>query len=32
MEPTTDKQPIKDPTDFLPLRGTDHIELYVGNA
>ncbi len=25
-------QPTKSETDFLPLKGTDHIELYVGNA
>ena len=25
-------QPIEAPTDFLPLRGTDHVEFFVGNA
>ncbi len=29
---TTSSQPIPQPTDFLPLQGTDYIELYVGNA
>jgi 4-hydroxyphenylpyruvate dioxygenase len=29
---TLDKPQTKTTTDFLPLNGTDHVELYVGNA
>lgn len=33
MEPTTLATPVTDTaTDFLPLQGTDYVELYVGNA
>ncbi|WP_213805039.1 4-hydroxyphenylpyruvate dioxygenase [Granulicella sp. dw_53] len=34
MSTTTRPDPLKPtlPTDFLPLKGTDHIEFYVGNA
>ncbi|MGB3616608.1 MAG: 4-hydroxyphenylpyruvate dioxygenase [Catalinimonas sp.] len=33
LTPTTSKQPQAAATvDFLPLLGTDHVELYVGNA
>lgn len=33
MEPTTLATPVTNTaTDFLPLQGTDYVELYVGNA
>jgi len=32
METLTTSQKMKQAQDFLPINGTDHIELYVGNA
>lgn len=32
METLTVSQKMKEAKDFLPINGTDHIELYVGNA
>ena len=32
MEALTASQKMKTAKDFLPINGTDHIELYVGNA
>ncbi|HXS36267.1 MAG TPA: 4-hydroxyphenylpyruvate dioxygenase [Flavipsychrobacter sp.] len=32
METMTASQKMKTAKDFLPINGTDHIELYVGNA
>ncbi|MES2703075.1 MAG: 4-hydroxyphenylpyruvate dioxygenase [Bacteroidota bacterium] len=32
MEALTTSQKMKQAKDFLPINGTDHIELYVGNA
>jgi 4-hydroxyphenylpyruvate dioxygenase len=29
---TAEKQTVQTQTDFLPLRGTDYVEFYVGNA
>ena len=32
METMTTSQKITLAKDFLPINGTDHIEMYVGNA
>jgi len=32
METLTVSQKMKEAKDFLPINGTDHIEMYVGNA
>ncbi|MDR3681761.1 MAG: 4-hydroxyphenylpyruvate dioxygenase [Flavipsychrobacter sp.] len=32
METLTTSQKMKTAQDFLPINGTDHVELYVGNA
>ena len=32
MEQLTVSERMKQAQDFLPINGTDHIELYVGNA
>jgi len=32
METLTTSQKMKQAKDFLPINGTDHLELYVGNA
>ena len=32
MESLTASQKMSKAQDFLPINGTDHIELYVGNA
>src|SRR5438045_5559661 len=29
---TAEKQTVQTQTNFLPLQGTDYVELYVGNA
>jgi 4-hydroxyphenylpyruvate dioxygenase len=29
---TTDEPLVSEPSDFLPLQGTDYVEFYVGNA
>ena len=32
MEAMTVSQKMKQAKDFLPINGTDYLELYVGNA